>query len=1093
MPTHTMDLEVLIQVLDDDHFLAEGLFFPEVTRFGGNLRSVTGGVARSAELLLKQLPPGSISQRHLAGEVVAGSETVVVRPPARSLAWRAPVELTLPLVRWAHGDEAHLAYLPTLGLEVQARSPEELKERLPRELRAALFRAKAGTSLRRLCELGRCTELRQRTVVLGAQVPTPKERELAIREPPQKTSVLDQVGDRLRPRQRREAFGIDKVVERLGQTLAEPRPASPLLVGPSGVGKTAAFGELARRREDVGLRGRELWATSGSRLVAGQSGFGMWQERCELLIRECRERSVVLHLGNLVELMEVGKSEHNSQGIATFLRPFIQRGDLLAVAECTDEQLKLIEQRDAHLLSAFRQIPLEPPDRAAGLAILRECADQWTSKSEARVAGEALEALDRLHRRYSPYSASPGRPLRFLRRVVQDLPEGGVVDRADVVGAYLRETGLPRFMVDEAVPLDLDRTSRWFAGRVLGQPEAIELVVDLLASIKAGMGRPRKPLASLLLIGPTGVGKTELAKVLSQFLFGSEERLTRFDMTEYNDPLAVGRLTGGPGAGEGLLTAKVREQPFSVVLFDEVEKAHPLFFDLLLQVLGEGRLTDASGRLADFSSAVVLMTSNLGAEAFQRPPVGFERDDAAREAQESVLGSVRDFFRPELIGRIDRVVPFGPLDQPTLERIARRQLDGIARRDGVTLRSLDLSWDDRVAAYLALQGYDPRYGARPLRRAIERELLAPLAAGLNVHEVDKPLEALVSVRGGGAPELKVEVGARGDLSRGKRPAAAGLAGSRSQLDEAVSVSRLRRVMQRVRRQSATRDLINDIFRLERLAERLERQRAKGRPVPAHHEVELARLPELIEVRRGLDGVWGELCELEDHSLLRLYRPGEPAATEPTLGRLEEIRQRWDRALLRLYCVRFPSSDRITLAVYAEDGPTLAGLTGAYRKVIRSLKLEAVEWRWFIGPNEDTGDNEVQKEKLDDERAQWPKIEPTEGALGLAFEVRGPAAFPTFSGEGGLHVVTDGTTRSECLVHCSEVSGADYEAPKGIERRQGLRGHALRRSYDLDEQVLFDKQLDRKVRFGRGRTLAGALAEAIELNLGAEISRRLIEP
>src|SRR5262249_9301288 len=161
---------------------------------------------------------------------------------------------------------------------------------------------------------------------------------------------------------------------------------------------------------------------------------------------------------------------------------------------------------------------------------------------------------------------------------------------------------------------DMAEARRWFAGRVIGQPEAVDLIVDLLATVKAGLARPRKPLASLLFIGPTGVGKTEMAKALAEFLFGSRQRLTRFDISEYADPLAVQRLIGGSFAAEGLLTARVREQPFSVVLLDEFEKAHPQLFDLLLQVLGEGRLTDAAGRLADFSNAVVILTSNLGAE-----------------------------------------------------------------------------------------------------------------------------------------------------------------------------------------------------------------------------------------------------------------------------------------------------------------------------------------------------------------------------------------------------------------------------------------------------------------------------------------------
>jgi hypothetical protein len=680
---------------------------------------------------------------------------------------------------------------------------------------------------------------------------------------------------------------------------------------------------------------------------------------------------------------------------------------------------------------------------------------------------------------------------------MHDANRGTTIDVEQIVTAFLDESGLPRFMVDDAVPLDLEKTSRWFLHRVLGQPEAIELLVDLLASVKAGLGRPRKPLGSLLLIGPTGVGKTELAKVLALFLFGSEERLTRFDMSEYSDPLAVGRLTGGFGTGEGLLTAKLREQPFSVVLFDEVEKAHPLFFDLLLQMLGEGRLTDSVGRVADFSSAVVLMTSNLGADSFRRQPVGFEGDDSGVEAMRGVIGKVREFFRPELIGRMDRIVPFGPLDRDTLERIARRQLASILRRDGVALRGLDLGWDEGVSSYLAGKGYDPRYGARPLRRAIERELLAPLASSLNRHVAGISLQARVSVqpRESGS-ELEVALTTRQGTGTSEAKATAGLSGSKIELDQATVVSTLRRTMQKVRRGSAVRGLINDIFRLERLKERVERLQARSRPVPEYLLIELGRIRELRGVHRLLDAVWIDLCALEDHCMLRLYRRDDQVDDPPVPGvprQLKDIERRWDEALLELYCLRFPRSNRITLAVYAEDAVGLATLTQAYRDAIHASSLEAIEERWFVGEDEETGKSVVKRAKVREPAPGEPQRDPTEGALGLAFEIRGKAAFPRFAGEAGLHVLKAEERRMECVVHCSELSGEDYKAPEGIERRQALKGHTLRRLYQLDQKQIVERQLELKVRYGRGKSLGDALCEVVEANLRAEIAKGLNLP
>src|SRR6185437_8343903 len=188
------------------------------------------------------------------------------------------------------------------------------------------------------------------------------------------------------------------------------------------------------------------------------------------------------------------------------------------------------------------------------------------------------------HRRYATYSAYPGRPLRFLENLIKDRPETEILGAAEVIAAFSRETGLPQFMLDPEAPLDLTAARQWFAERVIGQERAVDLVADLLAMVKAALTRPRRPIASLLFIGPTGVGKTELAKALAEYFFGDRNRLTRFDMSEFATPMAVDRLVGGAFGAEGLLTAKVREQPFSVILFDEFEKAHWSFFDLLLQV-----------------------------------------------------------------------------------------------------------------------------------------------------------------------------------------------------------------------------------------------------------------------------------------------------------------------------------------------------------------------------------------------------------------------------------------------------------------------------------------------------------------------------
>lgn len=809
----------------------------------------------------------------ISDSVTAFPRTSKVSPPNRSLTFTEAIDLEFHTLQWSHGDVLLLAYVPTLGIEVHAKTAEELDERLVQEIRAALFRTKALSSLEKLVFLQHRRSLAHRRVSVLAERRTPKQQEEHESRPTATKSTLKEVGRKLVRGSLPPAFEVDDLVDCLADALSSSQRPSVLLVGPSGSGKTAIVHELVRRHRnlDLPLSAATFWATSGSRLVAGQSGFGMWQERCQALCREARDASAILHLGNLVELLHVGKSEHNAQGIASFLKPFIQRGELQIIVECTPEAIARIEGDDPQLPKLFHQISIEPPTRKGLLEILRCVAEERSRRGEATVSQGALEMLERLHRRYARYSASPGRPLRFLESLLRDRSssENRAVSGKDIATSFTRETGLPDFMVDDDLPLDLEATRSFFSKRVLGQRHAVDLTVDVLATTKTALGRPGKPLASMMLVGPTGVGKTELAKVLAEFLFGSSSRLARFDMSEYTDVGAVGRLTAGlshsQGSGEGLLTAKVREEPFSVVLLDEIEKAHPLFFDLLLQVLGEARLTDAMGRMADFSSAVVIMTSNLGAEAFSQHPLGFQEGDQARAARDTVLNAVREFYRPELMNRIDRIVPFAPLNQETLCRIATLQLDGLQCREGVAYRSLDLGVDETVASWLAQKGYDPRYGARPLRRSIERELLAPLSTAVNRYGSDMSLTAQVLV-----DDHRLNVDLQAEPSKGTSRSGS-LSVPNARLKAVSDLSDQRREVQRIMKSPAAIDMRNGIFRLARAIERMERRKLRGRPLPQRYDEHQRRIAQLRRVDQQLRSLWSTICEQEEQALLALYQ------------------------------------------------------------------------------------------------------------------------------------------------------------------------------------------------------------------------------
>ena len=1092
MPEYELDLHLLLSELDSGDTLGEALFFPEVSRLSDRPSTAEDGLVASARDILEHSPASEMFRRHPAGKPELGEVRVEIEAPSGPVVWTEALCMRFDVLHWQHGEEACLAYLPALGIEVIDTDRAEIEGRLEKEVRGALFRLGVLESLPKLAMLQRTQKIHLTTRQSRVKLVSPRAQAKRLEGDKPSKPIIDQVGVDLGELPLARAYELDELTARMADTLVGKRSSSLLLVGPSGVGKTAAVHELVRRRRVLGLHRTPFWSTSGSRLVAGMSGFGMWQERCAQLVSEARKSSAILHLGNLVELMEVGKSEHNSQGIASFFRPHLQRGELLVIAECSPEQLPLIEQQEPHLLQAFTTLQVEEPDKETGRAILFSCAADWERKLGGSLTPEALECLDRLHRRHAAYSAYPGRPLRFLENLMMEAEHGQRIDEAAVVAAFARHTGLPLFMLDDRERLDLNAARAWFDERVMGQSAGVSRVVDLLAAAKTDLGRPGKPLGTLLFIGPTGVGKTELAKTLASYLFGDEERLVRFDMSEYSDPYAVLRLTGGPNRSEGLLTAQVREQPFCVVLLDEIEKAHPLFFDLLLQVLGEARLTDAWGRVSDFSNAVVIMTSNLGSEAFSREPLGFGADaGAAAIAMAQVHTAVRDFFRPELVNRIDSIVPFGLLSPEALLAITRRQLDLVRQRDGLLFRGVKLDLTEAAIELLAERGFDQRYGARPLRRRLERDVLAPLADGLNAAGAGHALEASVDTGDG---ILKVEV--RPKKEKSSQPEA-GLFGSSDEIEQTIAVCELRRFAQQVHRGAALFSLTNEITRLERQKLRMERRRVRGRKVRPRDLAGLERLPELLSVSKELQQAWQALCDLEDEVLLDLYGR-KRADTRPVARLCQQHADVWEEVLVSLYRLRFSQPDKLSLGLFSEHPKALFELARAYLGAISAqdkAKIGLVQWRLAsagAGGKDATPEDPkaskvgpvrrltVKKPKLFLENAQ-------PGVLGLVFTIEHRAAYCRWFEESGLCKLGSGSAQKGVLVHTSEALGADYRSPAGIARRGAIGDQPLRRVIDLDRSEIVDKLANLRVVI-RGRKLDAALAEIVNSAFRA----RLIE-
>lgn len=540
-------------------------------------------------------------------------------------------------------------------------------------------------------------------------------------------------------------FRREREVTEVLNTLAAERGASVLLVGPSGVGKTAIMHEVVRRiREEQcpeSLRKRQVWSTTANQLIAGCMFVGSWQEKLQNVVDEVKRRRHLLHMEDVTELLDAGRSSSGDDNMAQFLRPLLADGTVVLVGETTAERLRVAETRDPGFLSTFRIIQVEETSDDTTLSILTAVAAGLEQRLKVRIEPGASQVGAELTRRFQPYRACPGKAVQFLERAAADAAgaageERPVITRQQAVRAFARYSGLPEFLLSDHLTLDTEGLRRHFSERLIGQPEAVETVTDLVTVVKAGLNDPNKPLGCYFFVGPTGVGKTEMVKALAEYLFGSADRVLRFDMSEYSLPHTVATLIGGgAGGAEGELTKRIRLQPFSVVLLDEFEKADPAIYDLMLQVLGEGRLTDAAGHTADFRSAIVIMTSNLGATARdQRQPgirLGGEQASSARH----YVDQVERYFRPEFVNRLDRIVAFRPLSEEAMRRIAARELEKLLHREGIRRRNLLLEIDDSVVELLLETGFSPVYGARPLKREIERRVIVPLSRYLVAHRL----------------------------------------------------------------------------------------------------------------------------------------------------------------------------------------------------------------------------------------------------------------------------------------------------------------------------------------------------------------------
>jgi ATP-dependent Clp protease ATP-binding subunit ClpA len=570
------------------------------------------------------------------------------------------------------------------------------------------------------------------------------------------------------------AWERDALVERLLRRLDGEEHQAVLLVGAQGAGKSAVLEELVRRLGDpngpVPRRGRYVFAVDASRLIAGMGGFGEWEAQLHAMLEEASRTRAVLLLGDPSALLDAGRSAHSDHNVAQVLGPALAGREVTVLAEATPEAWARLQRRNQSFASVWSVVQVDELSPEATRRVLDAVGRRLEKRLGLTVdTGTAAMTLS-LVRRFWPYGALLGNAVAFLKRLLAARAHARATEvrAVDAVEFFSHESGIPRVLLRDDLALDPQAVRAFLTARVLAQPEAVDRVTQVVSTVKAALQDPRKPVAVLVFAGPTGVGKTELAKALAEFVFSSAERLLRIDLGEYLGADGLARLLGGDGSA-GLLPALVRRQPFCVLLLDEIEKAHPAVFDALLGVLGEGRLTDAEGRVTDFRNAIIVMTSNLGADTL-RARAGFDADETAspEAVRRHYRAEAQRFFRPEFFNRIDDLIVFRPLGAEAVGAIVRREASRLADRDGFRRRDAALRVTDAALGLLADKGLDPRYGARPLKRTLERELVAPCATWLAGHRGAGALAMDVDRDPEDPHALKLKVTSRGNTAEGSR-------------------------------------------------------------------------------------------------------------------------------------------------------------------------------------------------------------------------------------------------------------------------------------------------------------------------------------
>ncbi|MEA5512081.1 ATP-dependent Clp protease ATP-binding subunit [Crocosphaera sp. UHCC 0190] len=602
--------------------------------------------------------------------------------------------------------------------------------------------------------------------------------------------TLEQFGTNLSQKAREgkldPVVGRTKEIERVTQILGRRTKSNPVLVGEPGVGKTAIAEGLAQRiiEGDIPeiLQDKEVIALDMGLLVAGTRFRGEFEERLKSIVNQVKEAgNIILVIDELHTLVGAGNMG-GAMDASNLLKPALARGELQCLGATTLDEYRQYIEKDAALERRFQPVMVGEPSVEETIEILQGLKKEYEAHHHVKFSHKALEAAAYLGDRYISDRFLPDKAIDLmdeagsrihlrhsLQNKVQSSVEGEqetpminpdslvpVVDEEDIAQIVASWTGIPVNKLSETDSESLMYLEDNLHQRIVGQDEGVKAVSRAIRRARIGLKNPKRPIASFIFAGPTGVGKTELTKALAQFLFGTNDALIRLDMSEYMEPHTVSKLIGSaPGfigyEEGGQLTEAVRRKPYSVVLFDEIEKAHPDVFNLLLQLLEDGRLTDSKGRKVDFRNTLIIMTSNVGSKMIEKGGynLGFEtesNDDNLhyKRIREAVNEELKQYFRPEFLNRLDEIIVFRQLTKSEVTQIADILLAKVAQQLQEQ-RQISLQVTEGFKQLIVNEGYDPSYGARPLRRAIMRRLEDSLAESILGGQVKDGDQIIVDV------------------------------------------------------------------------------------------------------------------------------------------------------------------------------------------------------------------------------------------------------------------------------------------------------------------------------------------------------------